>query len=355
MRYFFSKWHLLPVVALLLFACSPKSEQEGATAQQAFALPDDPTDADGYSPIKRYEPMHVPADNPITLAKAQLGRQLYYDYRLSGDGSRSCYHCHVVEHGLTDGLATAVGAHGKALTRSSPTMWNVGYLAEWYWDGRAKSLEGQAKAAWIGANMGATNADSIVALLNSIAGYSSQFQTVFGEPATQDNVPKALATFMRTIISDDTPWDRWRKGDSAAVSPGVKRGFDVFKKSKCDGCHSGVLFTDQQFHNVGIGMDKENYDVGRFKVTNLEQDRGAFKTPTLRDIAKSAPYFHDGSTPTLIEAVKVVLAGGRPNPYLDARLKAQSLTDQELADLLEFLGSLSQPSDYGKIPDLPHN
>lgn len=334
-------------------ACSDRNQSDKTAAMAAFALPDDPTDADGYSPIKRFEPMQLPVDNPVTLDKAKLGRQLYYDYRLSGDGSRSCYHCHVVEHGLTDGLATAMGAHSKALTRSAPTMWNVGYYSELYWDGRAKSLEAQAKAAWTGANMGATNPDSIVALLNSIPGYQTQFQNAFGEPATQDNIPKALATFMRTIVSDDTPWDRWQKGDAAAVSEGVKRGHEVFKKAGCDGCHSGVLFTDQNFHNTGIGMDKENYDVGRFKVTGEEQHHGTFKTPTLRDIAKSGPYFHDGSATSLIEAVKIMANGGKPNPYLDQLLEAQNLTDQELADLLEFLGSLSQSSNYGEKPALP--
>ena len=340
-------------VSLLLHACAAEEPAEQIAAPAAFTLPDDPNDADGYSPIKRFEPMNVPADNPITLAKAELGRQLYYDYRLSGDGSKSCYHCHVADHGLTDGLATALGAHGKPLTRSSPTMWNVGYLSEWYWDGRASTLEAQAKAAWTGANMGATQADSVVALINSLAGYRSQFQAVFGEPATQDNIPMALATFMRTIVSDSTPWDRWQKGDSGAVSDGVKRGFDVFRKANCDGCHSGVLFTDQQFHNLGIGMDQETFDVGRYKVSGDEQNKGAFKTPTLRDIARSAPYFHDGSVPTLIEAVKLVLGGGLPNPHLDGLLEKKELTDQELADLLEFFGSLSQPSTYDQIPELP--
>jgi cytochrome c peroxidase len=348
-----TRWLLALLGAGLLSACSGQTQQDRTTAAAAFALPDDPTDADGYSPIKRFEPMHVPADNPITLEKAQLGRQLYYDYRLSGDGSRSCYHCHVVEHGLTDGLATAMGAHGKPLTRSAPTMWNVGYLAELYWDGRATSLEAQAKAAWTGANMGATNPDSVLAVINAIPGYAKAFQAVFGEPANQVNVPKALATFMRTIISDSTPWDRWQKGDETAVSEGVKRGYAVFKKSGCDGCHSGVLFTDQQYHNAGIGMDKDPYDVGRFKVSGEEQHHGAFKTPTLRDIAKSAPYFHDGSAPNLIDAVKTVAGGGRPNPYLDALLEPKTLTDQELADLLEFFGSLSQPSNYGEKPELP--
>jgi cytochrome c peroxidase len=349
-----------PIGILILLAsfgaCSQEqsgSEQSMEATSAAFTLPDDPNDEDGYSPLKRFEAMNIPADNPITLAKASLGRQLYYDYRLSGDGSRSCYSCHVVEHGLTDGMPVAIGAHEKKLTRSSPTMWNVGYHENWYWDGRASTLEGQAKAAWTGANMGAQKADSVVAVINALDGYRNQFQDVFGEDATTDNIPKALATYMRTIISRDTPWDRWQKGDSTAVNEAAKRGAKVFEKSNCDACHSGVLFTDLQFHNAGIGMNVEDYDVGRFKVTGDDQNRGAFKTPTLRDISKSGPYFHNGQASTLIEAVKIMSGGGIANPYLDELLEPHELTDQDLADLLEFLGTLSQDSKLGEIPELP--
>jgi cytochrome c peroxidase len=232
-------------------------------------------------------------------------------------------------------------------------MWNVGYHENWYWDGRANTLEGQAKAAWTGGNMGARNVDSVVAVINALEGYKSQFRSVFGEDANVDNIPKALATYMRTIISDDTPWDRWQKGDSSAISDAAKRGAEVFENSNCDACHSGVLFSDLQFHNVGIGMEAEQYDVGRFKVTEEEQNRGAFKTPTLRDIAKSAPYFHNGQASTLIEAVKIMAGGGIDNPYLDGLLEPIELTDQELADLLEFLGTLSQESNLGDMPELP--
>jgi len=346
----------LLTVLVAFGACSQEpaeTEQLTEAVRVAFALPDDPTDDDGYSPLKRFEAMNIPADNPITLAKATLGRQLYYDHRLSGDGSRSCYSCHTVENGLTDGLPTAIGAYEKKLTRSAPTMWNVGYHENWYWDGRASTLEGQARAAWTGGNMGARNTDSVIAVINAIEGYKSQFQSVFGEDATADNIPQALATYMRTIISDDTPWDRWQKGDSSAISTAAKRGAEVFENSNCDACHSGVLFTDLQFHNVGVGMAAEDYDVGRFKVTNEEQNRGAFKTPTLRDIARSGPYFHNGYASTLIEAVKIMTGGGIANPHLDALLEPQELTDQELADLLEFLGTLSQDSNLGDMPELP--
>jgi len=345
------------VVFWTLAACSPGQETAEQTSKETsvttFALPDDPTDGDGYAPIKRFEAMGIPTDNPLTLAKAKLGRQLYYDYRLSGDGSRSCYSCHVVEHGLTDGLPTAVGAYEKKLTRSSPTLWNIGYHSEFYWDGRANSLEKQAEAAWTGGNMGAKNVDSVVAVINGIEGYRTQFQQVFGGEATVASIPMALATYMRTIISDDTPWDRWQKGDSSAVDESTKRGYEVFKKAECASCHSGVLLTDQQFHNVGIGMDVEDYDVGRFKVTGLEPNRGAFKTPTLRDIAKSAPYFHNGSVATLDEAVRLMVNGGGKNTYLDEKLKPRDLSDAEIAELMAFLESLSQESSLDQRPNLP--
>ena len=350
---------LLLLMVCAVAACSQPQDatNEAATDTEVqpvvFVLPDDPGDDDGYSPIKTYEPMNIPDDNPITLEGARLGRLLYYDNRLSGDGSRSCYHCHVVDKGLTDGLPQAIGAHNKQLTRSSPTMWNVGYLAELYWDGRANSLEKQARAAWTGGNMGAKNFDSVIAVINSIDAYRTQFQAVYGEDANVTNIPKALATYMRTIISDDTPWDRWQRGDESAVSDGAKRGYNAFTKAQCATCHSGVLLTDQQFHNVGIGMDAEKYDVGRFKVTKLDQNRGAFKTPTLRDIAKSAPYFHNGSVVTLVEAVKLMLAGGIDNEFKDDALQPQDLSEQELADLLEFLGTLSQDSNLGQAPALP--
>ena len=149
----------------------------------------------------------------MTPEKVALGRQLFFDERLSGDGSRSCYSCHVCEKGLTDGLAKSVGAFNKQLPRSSPTLWNIGYHKEFYWDGRSPSLEKQAMAAWTGANMGA-KADEIAAKLNAIPGYHSQFHTVFGGDATPDNIVKAIAAFERTIISGDTAFDRYRAGDT---------------------------------------------------------------------------------------------------------------------------------------------
>ena len=294
--------------------------------------------------------MPIPPDNPLTPEKVALGRQLFFDERLSADGSKSCYSCHVCEHGLTDGLPKAIGAGNKQLPRSSPTLWNIGYHHEFYWDGRSPSLEKQALAAWTGANMGA-DADEIVAKLNALQDYKSQFQRVFQSGATPDNVVKAIAAFERTIISGDTAWDRWKAGDNTAISQSAWRGWNIFQAIKCNNCHDGVLFTDQQYHNIGIGMDQKEPDVGRFKVTNNAQDTGAFKTPTLRDIEKSAPYFHDGSARTLEEAVDIMLGGGKPNQYLDKKnLEPHKLLPEQREDLLNFLRSLTVKCELSKPP-----
>ena len=331
---------------VVLLACN------GGPQDQNLPLPSDPKN---YAPLEKYEPMKIPADNPITQEKANLGWQLWFDKRLSGDGPRSCYGCHVNEKGLTDGLAKNTNATtGKPLPRHTPTLWNIGYHAEWYWDGRAKTLEGQALAAWKLANMGGKDKEKdeiradIVATINKA--YGEQFQKVFGGPATEKTVVQALATFMRTIISKDTAFDRWQKGDEKAVSDGAKRGWAAFQKAKCTNCHVGFLLTNLQFHNVGIGLkDGKPEDPGRFTVSKVEKDTGAFKTPTLRDVARSAPYFHDGSVATLEEAVKFMVGGGKDNPYLDkVNLQKADLTDAEVADLIEFLKSLSESA---RIPE----
>ncbi len=245
----------------------------------------------------------IPADNPATPEKVALGRQLYFDSRLSADESRSCYSCHVCENGLTDGKPLAEGALGKKLPRSSPSLWNIAYHTEFYWDGRSPSLEKQAMAAWTGANMGA-KAEEIATKLNAIEGYRTQFQQVFGADATPDNIVQAITSFERTyLFCSDTPYDRWQAGDQSALNDAAKRGAELFvAKAGCGNCHSGSLFTDMKYHNVGIGLDKPEPDLGRHRVTNADADKGAFKTPSLRDITKSAPYFHDGSVATLKEA-----------------------------------------------------
>lgn len=331
------------LVGVSLSGCAPGEPPAPEYQPEILPLPEQ---------LATYEEMKIPEDNPMTPEKVALGRQLFFDKRLSADGSRSCYSCHLCENGLTDGLPTAIGALNKKLTRSSPTLWNIGYHSEFYWDGRSGSLEKQAMAAWKGGNMGA-DVEVATAKINAIQGYQAQFQSVFGGEATPERIVQAISAFERTIISGNTPFDRWRAGDETAVSDEVKKGYEVFKKLECTNCHDGVLLTDMQYHNVGIGMDAEKPDVGRFKVTGNEEDTGAFKTPTLRDIAKSGPYFHDGSVATLEEAVDLMIGGGKPNKYLDrTNLKKRKATDDEKKNLIAFLGSLTNDCQLTE-PKLP--
>jgi len=335
---------LLVIAATLIAGCNKNAtETAGGFTPEILPLPE---------ALKSYEPMSIPQDNPMTPEKVALGRQLFFDERLSVDGTRSCYSCHVCEHGLTDGLPKAIGAGNKQLTRSSPTLWNIGYHKEFYWDGRSASLEKQALAAWTGGNMGA-KAEDIVVKLNALQEYKAQFQKVFQSDATPDNVVKAIAAFERTIISGNTAWDRWKAGDNTAINQSAFRGWNIFQAIKCNNCHDGVLFTDQQYHNVGIGMDAKEPDPGRFKVTNKPEDTGAFKTPTLRDIANTAPYFHDGSAKTLEEAMDIMLAGGKPNEHLDKKnLEVHKILPEQREDLLAFFKSLSVDCTLKK-PALP--
>jgi cytochrome c peroxidase len=308
-----------------------------------------------------YEAMKIPESNPISDIQVELGKQLYYDTRLSGDGERSCYGCHLAEKGLTDGRATALGAFDKQLTRSSPTMWNVGYYPSLYWDGRSTALEKQVKGAWSGGNMGASGKDGapsmedICAKLDEIEGYRYQFHNLYHDTCSPDFVARSIASFMRTIVANDSAWARFRSGDESAFNEEARRGYEIFKgKARCTNCHDGALLTDMQFHNTGIGMEKKGFDVGRYKVTNEEKDKGAFKTPSLFDISKSAPYFHDGSVATLEEAVDLMLRGGLDNQWLDeANLRpAIELTTEERDDLLAFLRALDVNYNI-EAPTLP--
>lgn len=338
------------VVAALIGACAPAPEEtpEPTAESTPAASSEMPT------PPVAFGVVPVPADNPATPEKVALGRQLYYDSRLSADDSRSCYSCHVCENGLTDGKPVAEGALGKKLTRSSPSLWNIAYHTEFYWDGRSPSLEKQALAAWTGGNMGA-NAEETAAKINAIEGYRSQFQQVFGADATPDNIVQSITSYERTyLFCSDTPYDRWQAGDASAVSDAGKRGAELFlAKAGCGNCHSGSLFTDLKYHNVGIGLDKAEPDLGRHRVTNADADKGAFKTPSLRDITRSAPYFHDGSVATLKEAVDLMVSGGIDNPNIDrVNLKNTNLTEEEKTDLMEFLRALECPCTL-EAPPLP--
>ncbi len=362
----------LALVAFLTSGCgsgTPEAQKVAAAPAEASRPPvappaepglDLPSDLKEYAPLAAFQAMKIPAENPLTAEKATLGWKLFHDPRLSGKGDRSCYSCHVNEKGLTDGLDRNVSAFdGKQMPRHTPTLWNIGYHAEWYWDGRAKTLEAQAIGAWKLANMGAKDPaedkirPDVVARIQAVPEYQERFQKVFGGPATEKTIPQALAAYMRTIVSGRTAYDRFKAGDDKAMSEAAKRGLAAFEKAKCTNCHDGILFTDLQFHNVGIGMEAASPDLGRFKISNVEKDTGAFKTPTLRDVSRSAPYFHDGSVATLEEAVRFMVGGGRANPHLDTtNLQKAPLTEAEILDLIEFLKALEEPTRL-PIPKVP--
>ena len=291
-------------------------------------------------------PIPWPADNPYSAAKADLGKLLYFDKRLSADNTVSCASCHAPDHGFTDNQPVSTGIHGQKGGRSAPTSINRAYSLAQFWDGRAGSLEDQAKGPIQNPiEMGETHA-TVVAKIGAIPGYRDLFQRAFGAPEVNiDKIAKAIATFERTLLSGNAPYDQYKAGKKKALSAAQVRGMDVYlNKAKCDQCHEGVNFTSNSYANLGVGADQATPDVGRFAVTQDAADWGRFKTPTLRDISKSAPYMHDGSLKTLEEVVEFYDKGGTPNQNLDERLKKLNLTAEQKKDLVEFLKALEGTS-----------
>jgi len=288
-------------------------------------------------------PVIWPPDNPYTPEKAELGRLLYFDPRLSADGTVSCATCHNPQYAFTDGAAVSTGIRGQKGNRSAPTVINRAYSLAQFWDGRAATLEAQAKGPMANPiEMGSTH-ESIVDRLKQIKGYRALFAKAFGaEDFTIDHAAKAITTFERTIMSGNAPYDRYKAGQKNAMTAAQLRGMNVFlDKAKCDACHEGINFTSNMYANLGVGTDKPEPDVGRYSVTQDPKDWGAFKTPTLREIAHTGPYMHDGSLKTLDEVVDFYDKGGLPNKNLDQKIKKLNLTDQDKKDLVAFLNALS--------------
>lgn len=302
------------------------------------------------------KPLAIPADNPLTSEKIELGRQLYFDPRLSRDDTVSCASCHDPNKGWSNGARFATGIGGQMGGRSAPTILNAAYAPLQFWDGRAKLLEGQALGPIQNPIEMNLTLDEVVAKLNAVQGYRDQFQTVFGTEVTSDGIAKAIASFERTVLSGDAPYDRFKAGDPAALSEAAQRGMKLFfHRANCGACHSGPSFSDNGFHNLGVGISDPNPDLGRFVISNLEGDKGAFKTPTLREIERTAPYMHDGRFATLEEVIDFYNQGGTPNPQLDEEMRQLNLTAEEKADLATFLREgLASPS-YPLIapPTLP--
>ncbi|MCX6622151.1 MAG: cytochrome-c peroxidase [Acidobacteria bacterium] len=306
-------------------------------------------------------PVPIPNDNPPTVETVALGRKLFYDVRLSADGTVACASCHNPAHGFSDGRGHSIGVGGKTGTRNAPTVLNAAYQPLQFWDGRARSLEQQAEGPI--ANPVEMNLphDLCVARLGADAEYRAAFQKAFGAgPVTLVRLEKAIASFERTLLSGNSPFDRYRyAGDTGALSAGALRGLAVFtdpERGNCAVCppigDQHALFTEGGFHNPGAGVDGagEITDQGRYSETKAENDRGSFKTPCLRNVSETAPYMHDGSLRTLKQMVDFYAGGGNSNPYLDPEIKKIRLTGRDRGDLVEFLGSLTGERPAGTGP-----
>jgi cytochrome c peroxidase len=288
-------------------------------------------------------PFTWPRDNPYSAAKVELGRTLYFDRRLSADESVSCASCHEPRFAFTDGASVSTGIKSQKGGRSAPTVINRAYSLAQFWDGRAATLEDQAKGPIANPIEMGMSHDAAVERLKGIAGYRTMFAKAFGtDEINIDRTAMAIASFERTVLSGNAPYDRYKKGDKSAMTASQVRGMSVFfDKAKCDRCHEGSNFTLNAYSNLGVGTDKPEPDVGRFAVTKDPRDWGVFKTPTLREIEHTAPYMHDGSLKTLEEVVDLYDKGGIPNKNLDPNIKKLQLSDQEKKDLVAFLKALS--------------
>jgi cytochrome c peroxidase len=346
----------LPAVLLVFLACAVGCRSVSSD------MPIGPTVH--ITPPLGLPPVPIPADNPPTAATIALGRKLFYDPRLSKDNTVACAHCHDPRRDFTDGLPLSLGVGGLSGIRNAPTLANAAYAPLQFWDGRASSLEEQAAAPISDPVEMNQPHDVSVSKLASDPTYQAMFRQAFGSPKVDLNrVEKSLASFERTILSGDSPFDRYEYGgDKSALTPAQIRGLAVFRdpnRGNCTACHTieptYALFTDGKFHNTGegVGDDGKFKDEGRFLSTKVKADLGAFKTPTLRNIANTAPYMHDGSLKTLKEVVDFYAGQGNSNPNLDPAMRVIKLSGEDRADLVEFLKALSSPMPPNLGPPTP--
>lgn len=297
----------------------------------------------------------VPENSPLTAAKVELGRKLFFEKQLSRDRSTSCATCHLPEKAFTDGRPIAVGIDGARGRRNTPSLLNGVYLSSMLRDGGAQSLEEQALRPMINpVEMDNTHAE-IVRRLGTDKTYSILFERAFSSTeVTIERTAEAIASFERTLLSADSKYDRYvLSGDGDILSDSAMRGLELVRgKARCQLCHERSLLTDGRFHNTGVSWGKQPLDLGRYEVTEWEPDMGRFKTPSLRDVEYTAPYMHDGSIETLNEVVEFYSKGGNPNPFLDQAIKPLDLTDQEKEDLVAFLKSLSGTSWQSRVESL---
>ena len=333
-----TRFTLVAALGLLLFVSPPGS------------LSEEPDLALGQLPN-----VPIPSHNLQFVAKVELGKLLFFDPRLSKDNSISCASCHVPTAGFADPRQFSLGVGGEQGGRNAPSVMNAAYNHFQFWDGRAGSLEEQALGPIQNPIEMAETLDGVVQKLSTVKAYQARFRGVFGEDVSPDGIAQAIAAFERTLISTNSPFDRFVAGDKGALSKSAQRGFELFQgKARCVLCHNGPNFTDNKFHNLGVpqvGPLKE--DVGRYAVTKRESDRGAFKTATLRSIALTAPYMHTGGFATLEDVVEFYNQGGEAVPGKDVFMTALNLTDQEKKDLVEFMNTLTGELRRMNPPELP--
>jgi cytochrome c peroxidase len=317
----------------------------------AGSLPSEPADwrADYLRPIE----IPFPDDNPFSQAKAELGHSMFFDPVLSGSRTRSCATCHNPGLSWGDGLTRAIGEGDARMSRRTPTTLNLAWVTRFGWDGKFRDLE----AFTFGPITSAANMNSseevVIKRLTAIPGYVLLFSAAFGEgPITRGKIESSLATFERSIVSATAPFDRWVMGDERAIEPAAKRGFALFNgKGRCRECHTGWAFTDGSFHDIGTAQGD---DIGRGRLfpTSVKL-RYAFKTPTLRDVARRAPYMHDGSIRTLEDVIALYDRGGIERPSRSELIAPLRLTQTEKADLVAFLDTLTGKQEPMSLPILP--
>ena len=312
------------------------------------------------------------AEAPVAPAPARvrLGRWLFYDARLSADGTVACASCHRPTHAFSEPRRVSVGIGGAVGRRKAQTLLNLGARTElvdtpvaergewFFWDGRIRSLEAQVLVPIAEPTEMGMDHRRLLDRVNAIRGYRPYFAEAFGTPeVTLQRVAASLADYVRTLRSGNAPFDRWQYGaDRRAMSAAAKRGSDLFSfKGRCAMCHAGFNFSDGRFHNLGVGWDavSESFrDEGRARVTGADRDRGAFKTPGLRDVAKRAPFMHDGSLATLRDVVEFYNRGGNPNPWRSGRLGPLGLGPDEVDALVAFLEALTGEGPEEQPPRL---
>lgn len=343
-------WTLL-FSAMLLAACNTKEDAAAPEKEQA-ATEEQGVDAELEAAKAKFEPLGVvavPANNELTDEKVALGEMLYFDERLSGNNKLSCASCHAPAAGYADGLQKFIGFEGFNGARNSPSIINSAYYKENFWDGRAGSLEEQAVGPIQAEGEMNQNLGELVTELSAVTGYVEEFNKVFNDQITADNIAKAIASFERTIVVTDTAFDKYLAGNEDAISAEAKEGMKLFVgKASCISCHAGPLLSDHNYHNLGMDGDD-----GRFAVTNNENDKGKFRTPGLRGVAHTGPYMHDGSLATLEEVVNYYNVGGGAHPNKSELLQPLSLTEEEVSYLVAFLESLGGEIPEAKKPELP--